>query len=181
MIIKTPIPGLLIIKKPTFKDNRGYFREVIRIRELEKVTRKKFNFKQWSHSWSKPRVIRALHAEEQNKIIYPISGHVFSVYVDVRLDSETFGKTYKIEFKEPNNKAVFIPKGVANSICVIGTRPVHYLYLIDEYYSKDRIKGIAWDDLDLAIDWPIKKPIISDRDKKNPKMRELFPKRYKKK
>ena len=178
-IKKTPIPGLLIIERPTYPDDRGWFREALRINELEKVIGKKFYFKQWSHSISKPRVIRALHSEEQNKIIYPITGCVFSAYVDVRPESKTFGKIFTVVFKEPNQKAVFIPKGVANSICVLGKTPVHYLYLIDRYYHSKRIKGIAWNDPDLKIPWPIKNPIISERDKANPTMRALFPEKYK--
>lgn len=177
-IKNTSIPGLLIIKRPTYKDNRGYFREVLRLNELEEAAGIKFKFKQWSHSWSKPRVVRALHSEEQNKIVYPISGNVFSAYVDLRVKSKTFGKVVTMEFSEPNDKAVFIPSGVANSLCAIGKKPVHYMYLIDDYYDPKKIKGIAWNDPDLKIKWPIKNPVISERDKNNPTVAELFPEKF---
>lgn len=176
---KTSIPGLLIIERPTFADERGFFREVVRVNELEEATGEKFGFKQWSFSRSEPRVIRALHSEDQNKIGYPITGEVFSAYVDTRPDSKTFGKVLTLTFKEPNYKAVYIPSGVANSICVIGKKPVYYCYLIDEYYDPKKIKGIAWDDPDLNIDWPVKNPIISERDKNNSTMREAFPEKFK--
>lgn len=175
----TSISGLLIIERPTYKDKRGFFREIVCLNELEEASGVKFRFKQWSHSKSIPGVIRALHSEDQNKIVYPITGDVFSAYVDVRPDSKTFGKVETITYKEPNYKAVFIPKGVANSLCVVGKKPAHYLYLIDDYYHPKKIKGIAWDDPDLGIDWPIKNPIISERDKNNPTLRELFPDKYK--
>ena len=178
-IRKTSIPGLLIIEKPTNFDERGWFREPLRLNEIEKAIGSKFQFKQWSHSYSLPGVIRALHSEDQNKIIYPITGKVFSAYVDVRPNLSTFGQVYTLTFKEPNSQAVFIPKGVANSVCVVGSVPVHYLYLIDEYYDPKKIKGIAWDDPDLNIVWPVKKPIISERDRKNPRLRELFPEKFK--
>ena len=80
-----------------------------------------------------------------------------------------------MNFTEPNSKAVFVPKGIANSICVTSKTPVHYMYLIDEYYNQKKIKGIAWNDPDLNIKWPVKKPIISDRDKNNPKLRDIYP------
>lgn len=180
-ITQTAIPGLLIIERPTFEDGRGFFREVARVSELEDATGVKFNFKQWSYSKSMPGVIRALHSEDQNKIVYPLTGESFSAYVDLREDSATFGKVETVTYKPPNYKAVFIPKGVANSICVTGNEPVYYMYLIDEYYDPKRIKGIAWDDPDLAIAWPIKNPMISDRDKNNLSLRAAFPEKFKQK
>lgn len=178
-IRKTSIPGLLVIEKPTFKDARGYFREVLRLSDLKPFLDGGFEFKQWSHSYSKPRVIRALHTEDQNKLVYPITGKMFAAYVDTRTNSDSFGKVVTITFSEPNGKAVLVPKGIANSICVIGNKPVHYIYLIDEYYEPEKTKGIAWDDPDLAIDWPVMNPVISDRDKNNPTMRELYPEKFK--
>lgn len=178
-IKKTSIPGLLVIERPTHKDNRGFFREALRLNELEEVTGVKFNFKQWNHSMSLPRVIRALHAENWNKIIYPITGKVFTAIVDIRPKSKSFGKVETFTFSESEPRALFIPKGLANSTCVIGNKPVHYLYLIDVYYDGKDTRAVAWNDLDLAIKWPIKNPILSERDKNNPTLRELFPEKFK--
>jgi len=177
-ITNTKIDGLYIIKRPTFEDERGFFREVIRLSDLENLLDNKFNIKQWSHSFSKPNVIRALHSEDQKKLIYPVTGKMFGAYVDVRNNSKTFGEVVEINFSEGDYKAVFIPKGVANSICVVGEEPVHYMYLIDEYYEKSKIKGIAWDDPDLNIKWPIEKPILSERDRNNPTLRSLYPDKF---
>jgi dTDP-4-dehydrorhamnose 3,5-epimerase len=179
-IKKTSISGLLVIQRPTYHDKRGFFREVLRLNELEKASGIKFNFKQWSHSKSLPRVIRALHCEVHNKIVYPITGNMFSAIVDIRPESKTFGKVETFNFVEPNYKALFIPAGLANSICAIGKKPVHYIYLIDDYYEPKKMKGIAWDDPDLAIKWPVKNPILSDRDRGNPTLKQLFPKKFKK-
>lgn len=179
-ITKTSIPGLLVIERPTFRDERGFFREAFRLNELEEVAGIDFKIVQGNHSYSIPGVIRALHAENWNKLVYPIGGKMFSAIVDIRPDSEAFGKVETFEFDEDSPKALFIPKGLANSICVHGDSPVHYLYLVDAYYDGTDTRAIAWDDPDLNIDWPIKNPMISDRDKNNPRLRDLFPEKFNK-
>ncbi len=182
-IIETSIPQLLIIKRPIFPDDRGFFHEVMRVSDLEDYG---INFKpvQWSHSYNLPNVIRAIHTEAWQKIIYPISGKLFTAFVDIRPDSQSFGKVETMIFDNTLNNgrynAVYIPPGVGNSICVLGSSPVHYMYLVDEYWDNSKARGIAWDDKDLAIKWPIENPIISDRDKQNPSLRELFPDKFSK-
>lgn len=176
----TSIDGLLIIERPIFKDERGFFKEIFRIDVLEEQIGKKFNFKQANHTYSKPGVIRGLHAEGWNKIIAPINGKVFIAIVDIRPESKTFGKIETLTVDEKNPKALFIPKGLANSFCVLGSKPVHYIYLVDAYYDGSDTTAIAWDDPDLNIEWPIKDPIISERDRNNLTMREKFPGKFKK-
>ena len=177
-IKETSIPGLLIIEKLTNKDKRGFFKEVVRLNELKEATGLKFDIKQWNHSFSLPKVIRALHAEDWNKLVYSITGKIFVAIADIRPESKTFGKVETFIFNETKPRALFIPKGLANSICVIGTKPVHYFYLVDKYYDGSDATAIAWDDPDLNIKWPIKNPIISERDKNNPKLREAFPEKF---
>jgi len=177
-INKTSIPGLFVIERPTFNDERGFFREIFRLNDLEKETGVKFNIIQANHSRSLPGVIRALHAENWNKLIYPLTGKAFSAIVDIRPDSPAFGKVETFEFSEDNHKALFIPKGLANSICVHGNMPVHYLYLVDAYYDGKDTRAISWNDPDINIKWPIDNPIISERDRKNPSLREMFPKKF---
>lgn len=184
-IKKTSIPGLLTIEREVFKDSRGFFHEVFRLNDLEQFSGVKFNPVQWSHSFSQPRVIRAIHSEMWYKLVYPISGKMFAAYVDVRPESKTFGKVEEIIFDNQSAKskhtAVFIPPGVGNSICVMGNKPVHYAYLVSEYWDNSKAQGIAWNDPDLNIKWPIKKPIISDRDQNNPTLRQIFPKKFRSK
>jgi dTDP-4-dehydrorhamnose 3,5-epimerase len=178
-IRKTTIPGLLVIERPIFKDKRGFFKEIFRLDALEKHTGKKFFFKQGNHSFSFPKVIRGLHAENWNKIVYLLTGKVFAAVADVRPDSKTFGKVETFVLDERNPKALFIPKGLANSVCVIGNKPAHYLYLVDAYYDGSDVTAFAWNDPDLKIKWPVKRPIISERDKNNPSLREIFPEKFK--
>ena len=180
---KTEIEGLLKIERPVFDEDRGYFHEVFRLNDLEKVTGKKFKACQWSHSYSKPRVIRALHSERWQKVIYPVTGKMFTALVDVRKDSKTFAKVETFEFdtekKNYSHAALYLPPGIANSICVMGAKPLHYMYLVDEYWDNSKAQGIAWDDPDLNIKWPVKNPILSERDQNNPTLRELYPNKFK--
>lgn len=178
-IKKTTIPGLLLIERPTFPDERGFFREIFRLNDLETEIGDKFKIVQANHSRSLPGVIRGLHAENWNKLIYPMRGKMFVAIVDIRPDSPTFAKYEIFYFNEESRQALYIPKGLANSVCVDGEETIDYLYLVDAYYSGSDTRAIAWDDPDLGIAWPIKNPVISERDKKNPTLREMFPDKFK--
>lgn len=180
-IKQTDIPGLVVVTRPTFRDNRGFFREPIRVSDIEPyVEGGKFEVKQANHSQSNPGVIRGLHAEHWNKIVYPTSGRVFLAIADIREDSGTFGKVQIFEYNTRDElKAIFIPKGLANSLCVVGSEPVDYIYLVDAVYDGKDTRAVAWNDLDLNIPWPIKNPIISDKDNNNPTLRQLFPEKFK--
>lgn len=178
-IKKTTIEGLLVLERPTFADNRGFFREVFHLNELEEVLGYEFRPVQWNHSKSLPGVIRALHAENWNKLVYPATGQMFAAIVDMRPESPTFAKIETFNFDDEHRYALFISKGLANSICANGSEPVNYLYLADAYYTGSDTRAIAYDDPDLAIKWPVKDPVVSDRDKNNPRLRELFPEKFK--
>lgn len=175
----TSIPGLFILERPTFDDERGFFKEVFHLDELESVLGYEFKPVQMNHSKSIPGVIRALHGESWNKLIYPITGSMFSAVVDIRPDSSTFGKVETFTIDAINRIALFVPKGLANSICVVGSQPVNYIYLVDNYYDGTDTRAVAWDDPDLNISWPVKDPLLSDRDKNNPRLRDLFPEKFK--
>src|SRR3989344_3315494 len=179
---KASIPGLLVIERPTHRDFRGFFHEIFRQNELEKVAGIKFNPVQLNHAVSVSRVIRAIHTEGWNKLVYPATGKMFAAIVDVRPESKTFGRVETFTFdntkKDSSHTALFLPKGMGNSVCVIGNEPVHYFYIVDEYWDDKKAAGIAWDDPDLAIDWPVKNPIISERDKNNLTLREHFPEKF---
>ena len=172
------IPGLFLVERPTHRDERGFFREVVRWDELEAAIGRAFRPVQWNHSLSEPRVLRALHAEAWNKLIYPVTGTMFAAVVDIRPEEPTFGRTAQVTLDAADPDVLFIPSGLANSICVVGDEPVHYLYLVDAYYDGSDTRAVAWDDADLGIDWPVAAPVLSARDRANPTMRELFPDRY---
>lgn len=184
-ITRTKIPGVLKIERPVFPDERGLFHEVVRINDLEAASGVKFRAVQISHSLSLPRVIRAIHTERWNKIVYPVSGKLFVAIVDVRPDSPMFGKYETFIFDSDSEKsthaALFLPgDGIGNSLCAYGDKPVNYIYAVDKYWDNKKAQGIAWDDPDLNIPWPVKDPIISDRDRQNPRLRDLFPEKFKK-
>lgn len=174
----TSLPGLLKLDRPTIEDERGFFREVFHLDELNEALGWEFKPLQWNHSRSKPKVLRGIHAESWNKLIYPIRGEAFAAVVDIREDSPTFGKYETFQFNEGNRFALFVPKGFANSFCVTGEEYIDYLYLVDAYYDGSDTRAIAWDDADLNIKWPINDPIISERDKNNPTLRQLFPEKF---
>lgn len=175
----TSIPGLLILERPIFEDERGFFRELFHKDKLEKAAGIKFDGVQMNHSHSLPKVIRGIHAEKWNKVIYPVCGEAFLAIADIRPDSSTFGQAETFNVNDSNRIGLFIPEGLANSICVTGDQPVDYIYLVDKYYDGSDTRAIAWDDPDLGINWPIKDPIISERDKNNPRLKDLFPGRSK--
>ena len=132
-----------------------------------------------NHSFSLPKVLRGIHAEAWNKIVYPLTGEAFIAIADIRPQSPTFGKVETFTINDDNRIALFISNGLANSFCVTGKEPVHYVYLVDAYYDGTDTRAIALDDPDLKINWPIKDPIISQRNKNNPKLRDLFPEKFK--
>jgi len=178
------INGVIIIERPIYKDFRGFFHEIFRKNELKELSGVDFSPVQWSHSMSHPGVIRAVHTENWNKLIYPITGILYAPIADLRPESPTFGKVEYVTIdntkEDSPRQALFLPKGgIGNSICVLGTEDLHYLYLVDEYWDDSKARGIAWDDPDLAIKWPVESPILSDRDKANPKLREMFPDKFK--
>lgn len=175
---KTSIDGLLILQRPTHKDGRGFFREIFHLNEIEKKLGIEFKGLQMNHALSKPRVLRGIHAENWNKIIAPLNGEVFAAIVDIRPDSITFGQSEIFTINDENRIALFISKGLANSYCVTGQSNVDYVYLVDSYYDGSDQKAVAFDDPDINISWPISDPVVSERDKNNPKLRDLFPEKF---
>jgi dTDP-4-dehydrorhamnose 3,5-epimerase len=182
-IKKTSIPGVAIIEMPVHSDFRGFFHEIFRQNELKEEIGFEFNPIQWSHSMSHPGVIRAIHTEDWNKLVYPVTGILYAPIVDLRPESPAFGKIEYITIdnskEDSPRQAIFLPKGgIGNSICVLGNEDLHYLYLVDEYWDTSKAKGVAWDDPDLNIKWPVENPILSERDKHNLSLRELFPEKF---
>lgn len=177
-IKKTSLRDLLIIERPTHGDERGFFREVFHMDELEEVLGYEFKPIQWNHSRSKPKVLRGQHAENWNKLIYPVTGAAFAAIVDIRPESETFGRHEIFEFDDNHKFALFIPKGFANSFYVKGSEDLNYLYLVDAYWDGSDTTAIAWNDPDVKIAWPDENPVLSQRDQNNSSLRDLFPDKF---
>ena len=174
----TSIPGLLTLARNPIIDERGFFKEIFHLDELEEAIGHKFEGVQANHSQSLTGVLRGLHAESWNKLVYPFTGKVFVAVADIRPNSETFGKVETFTIDDSNRIALFIPKGLANSFCVL-EGVANYFYLVDAYYDGSDTRGIIYDDPDLNINWPIKDPIVSERDRENPRLRDLFPEKFK--
>lgn len=162
-IIETKFKDLKIYKKKTFKDKRGYFRELF----LQKHFNEQFPFDVMSYS--KKNVIRGLHLQlknPQSKLVTVLKGKIFDVCLDCRKQSKTFGKYYSIFLSDDENKSILIPKGFAHGFCSL-TDNVILHYKCSQYRDQNSEKGILWNDKELGINWPIKKPIISNKDSCN--------------
>ena len=163
MIVKTKFKDLFIFKNKSFKDKRGHFKELIK----EKVIKKKLPFTVMSYS--KKNVIRGLHIQTKNsqgKYISVLKGKVLDVVLDLRKNSKTFGKHFKIVLSEKNSTSIFVPEGFAHGFCGLD-KENYLLYSCSNYRNKKAELGIKWDDKDLKIKWPNIKPIVSSKDKKN--------------
>ena len=162
-IKKTKFKGLLIFESKKFNDNRGYFREVL----LEKTVKRKFKFN--VVSMSKKNVIRGLHLQKskpQAKFISVVKGKIIDVAVDIRKNSKTYGKHFKIILSDKNCTSLYIPEGFAHGFGGLEKENI-VVYSCTNYRHKKGERGIRWNDKNLKINWKIKKPIISSKDKKN--------------
>ena len=169
-IFNTKFKGLKVYKKDTFKDNRGYFRELFHNNKIDK----KFPFDVMS--FSKKNVLRGLHLQTsklQGKFVTVLRGKIFDVAVDCRKNSKTFGKYYSIVLSEKDNTSLYIPEGFAHGFCSLSEKTIMH-YKCTNYRDKLSETGILWNDKDLNIKWPIKKPILSKKDKSNISFKEFI-------
>ena len=169
-IISTKFSGLKIIRSKLYKDSRGYFKE-----DFKKKFFKKEKFIFGCASSSKKNVIRGLHLQtrfSQDKYLSVLKGEILDVVVDLRKNSKTFGKHFKIILSEKNAKSIFIPAGFAHGFLSIKSENIIY-YLCSNYRSAKNEVGIIWNDKDLNIKWPIKNPIITIKDRNNLTLREF--------
>ena len=160
-IVKTKIKDLVLVKTNIYKDNRGYFKEV----EKNKLLKKKFVFD--CFSFSKKNTLRGLHLQlnkSQAKIISVVHGKILDVVVDLRKKSKTFGKYFAIEISQNSDFSLFIPENFAHGFLCL-SRNCGVYYKCSNYRDEKSETTIKWDDKFLNIKWPIKKPILSKKDK----------------
>ena len=163
MITKTKIKDLIIIKNKRFIDFRGYFMELTKEKEINK------QFPFMVMSFSKKNVIRGLHIQTvkpQGKFVSVIKGKIFDIALDLRKSSKTFGKFFSVILSEHNSKSIFIPAGFAHGFCALD-KENYVVYSCTKYRNANSEIGIKYNDETLGIKWPIKKPIISKKDKSN--------------
>ena len=176
-IIKTKIPGLLIIEPKLFVDERGYFFESFNQRDFTSAVGN-ITFVQDNESKSSYGVLRGLHFQlppfAQSKLVRVIEGSVLDIAVDIRKNSPTYGQYVSVELTGESHRQLFIPKGFAHGFVVLSQQAV-FQYKCDEFYHPEAEGAIAWNDPDLAIDWQIPKEdmILSERDKHHPFFKDL--------
>lgn len=149
------IEGLCVITPTVHADSRGYFMETYSQRDLEEEGIH-ITFVQDNQSMSVKGVLRGLHFQKkfpQTKLVRVIKGSVFDVAVDIRKDSQTFGKWYGIELTEENKKQFLIPKGFAHGFLVLSDT-AEFCYKCDDFYHPNDEGGIAWNDPEIGIEWP---------------------------
>jgi len=168
-IYSTKFQGLIVFKSKNFKDSRGSLREL----SLEKHLKKRLIFSLVSKS--KKNVLRGLHMQTkkmQGKYLSVLKGRILDVVVDCRRKSQTFGKHYKIILSEKNATSIYIPPGFAHGFLTLDKENI-VLYSCTNYRNKESETSIAWNDKDLKIKWPIKKPILSSKDSKSKSFKEF--------
>jgi len=160
-----PLEGLLVIETKLWRDARGvfvetYHRERYRDAGIEAV------FVQDNFSWSQANVLRGLHyqlSRPQGKLVMVVEGRVFDVAVDIRKGSPTFGQWHGVELSAENGRQLYIPSGYAHGFCVLSEQ-AGFMYRCTDYYLPSDERGIRWNDPQLAIDWPVVNPLVSQKD-----------------
>lgn len=175
-VSQTGIPGLVVVKPAVFGDARGFF--------LETYSRKAFaeagldyEFVQDNHARSGPKgVLRGLHFQlppaTQAKLVWVVRGAVLDVVVDLRVGSPTYKKWYGVELTEDNFLRLMVPRGFAHGYVTL-TEGAEFMYKVDAPYSPAHDAGIAWNDPEIGIDWPLADPILSDKDARQPTLASL--------
>lgn len=174
-IIKTKVKDLYILQPKVFGDNRGWFIESWSKKTLEEAGIF-YDFVQDNHSFSaKKGVLRGLHFQKgessQAKLVRCTKGAVLDVAVDMRKGSPTYMMWEAVELSETNFRQLLIPRGFLHGFLTL-TDNVEFLYKVDNYYDKENDRSIRWDDPDLNINWGIKDPILSDKDKNAPYLKD---------
>jgi dTDP-4-dehydrorhamnose 3,5-epimerase len=173
------IPELVLIEPIVFEDERGYFSETFRQKDLDEFLGQTINFCQDSESKSSFGVLRGLHYQlaphAQTKLVRVIHGAVLDVAVDIRQTSPTFGKHVVVELSSKNKKQLLIPKGFAHGFVVLSEEAI-FSYKVDNYYKPRYERGIVFNDTALKIDWKVeledlklspkdvKQPLFKDAD-----------------
>lgn len=173
-VLETKLSGLLIIEPRLFGDARGYFMETWNQYAYAQVGLTT-NFVQDNISFSVQGVLRGLHFQNPNaqgKLVYVLQGEVFDVAVDIRAGSPTFGQWTGIILSAENHRQLYIPAGFAHGFCVTSERAL-FAYKCTDFYNPGAEGGIIWNDPELAIDWPVTKPILSEKDKNYPILKDI--------
>tara|TARA_B100000927_G_scaffold284775_1_gene274105 strand:- start:277 stop:819 length:543 start_codon:yes stop_codon:yes gene_type:complete len=175
-VINSTLDEVKIFEPTIFHDERGFFFESFNKKFFQEVINPKIEFVQDNHSKSSKGVLRGLHYQldpfAQGKLVRVISGEVFDVAVDIRINSKNFGKWFGIKLSSDNKKLLWIPPGFAHGFLTL-TDNAEFLYKTTNFYNKDSERSIIWSDPDININWGIEfKPIVSSKDKLAPFLKD---------
>ena len=173
-VIETALPGVLIIEPKVFGDARGFFIETFQVERYREIGITQ-PFVQDNHSRSQRGVLRGLHFQKtrpQGKLVRVSRGAVYDVAVDIDPKSSMFGRYVGVELNDVNHRQLWIPAGYAHGFCVI-SEVADFEYKCTELYFPEDEGGVLWNDPDIGIPWPIDSPRLSDKDTRNPTLREL--------
>jgi len=167
---KLNIPEVILVEAQSFPDDRGYFKEIFKESSfIENGINTKFVQDNFSHSLK--GVLRGLHYQKnpkaQAKLVTTLRGEIFDVAVDMRKDSPTYGKWVSEILSEKNQRLLYIPEGFAHGYCVLSDE-ADIFYKVSQEYSPEHDSGFIWNDPEVAINWPLDKPTISEKDQKLP-------------
>jgi dTDP-4-dehydrorhamnose 3,5-epimerase len=172
--LETALPGVLIVEPGIFKDERGFFMETYHQRRYAEGGIDCL-FVQDNHSRSRRGTLRGLHYQlkhSQAKLIYVTGGEIFDVAVDIRRGSPTFGKWVGTHLTEENGRQIYIPRGFAHGFCTL-SETADVIYKCADFYAPGDEYSILWSDPDIGIEWPEKNPLLSKKDSRNPRLREI--------
>ena len=173
-VIETDLPGCIVFEPRVFGDDRGFFYESFNADKLAEHGLH-MQWKQGNVSSSVKGVLRGLHYQwpkPQGKLVSVLQGEVWDVAVDIRRGSPTFGKWTAVVLSAENKRHFWIPEGFAHGFVTLSERAV-FTYLCTATYDREADAGIRWNDADLAVDWPVAAPVLSDKDARAPFLAEI--------
>lgn len=175
-VIAAELPGVLLLEPKVFGDARGFFLETWQAARYHEAGLPE-RFVQDNHSRSRRGVLRGLHyqlTQPQGKLVWVTRGAVFDVAVDIRRGSPTFGRWYGCVLDDVDHRQLYIPPGFAHGFCVL-SEEADFFYKCTDYYHPPSERGIAWDDPDIGIEWPLREMSLSDKDQDNRRLAAQIP------
>lgn len=176
-ITKTKLDGVVIIEPDVFGDNRGFFMESWNKKKMAEAGLD-YDFVQDNHSKSTAKgTLRGIHFQKgdkaQAKLVRCVKGAVLDVAVDLRRNSPTFKQWVGVKLSEANKKQLLIPRGFGHGFVTL-TDDVEFLYKADNYYAPEADAGVRWNDPEIGVEWGIENPILSEKDRKNPFLKNVI-------
>jgi dTDP-4-dehydrorhamnose 3,5-epimerase len=172
--LETRLDGVVLLEPEVYGDDRGFLLESFSRTEWAEH-RIDVDFVQDNHSRSGANILRGLHFQTepgQAKLVRCGRGRIWDVAVDLRRGSSTYGQWEGYELDDVAHRQLFVPVGFAHGFCVL-SEVADVLYKVSSYYDPETEAGIAWDDPDVGVDWPISEPKLSKRDRNEPKLAEV--------